>query len=220
MAIDDGFIAVDEYKLIHTRYDGPGPQNPDFDEVDKPRGSGIISRASWAFEILSSLCSLATLSSIIIILWMTNGKPVSDWTFRISLSATIAILSTISSAALMHNVSSFISQLKWLYFKKEPRRLHQFELFDEASRGPYGSIIFLFGVKWNLATIGAFITIFRLASSPLIQQAIQLKTQNAYLADEEATLGYAQMYMRDLRLDSNVSPCKFIPKLFVGSRSD
>jgi hypothetical protein len=36
----------------------------------------------------------------------------------------------------------------------------------------------LTGVKWNLATVGAVVTICRLSFAPLAQQVIEVKLQN------------------------------------------
>lgn len=71
---------------------------------------------------------------------------------------------------------------------------------------------FLSQVRWNLATIGAFITILRLGFSPLVQQTIQLESRNIDLPDEYATLGHTYQYMRVFSgiYTDNMSPCKYI----------
>jgi hypothetical protein len=217
MAIGEGAV-VYEHGLFPARYDDLKAADSRADHT-REEGSGSLSFTSWVPEILSCSCSLATLSSIVVILWKANGKPVPHWTLSISLSAIIAILSTVSAAAMMHNVSAFISQLKWLYFQRRPRTLYHLELFDEASRGPYGSMRFLCQVKWNLATIGAFITVLRLGFSPLVQQAIQLESQTVYLPDIQATLGHTHKYMRDFAgidtANMNTNRCKYISELSI-----
>ncbi|KAM5366792.1 hypothetical protein ACJZ2D_010332 [Fusarium nematophilum] len=75
----------------------------------------------------------------------------------------------------MHSISASICQLKWLHFKTFPQALFDLERFNEASRGPYGSIKFLIGVQWNLATVGVLVTILRLGFAPLAQQAVSLE---------------------------------------------
>ncbi|KAF4156963.1 hypothetical protein CNMCM6936_005807 [Aspergillus lentulus] len=102
-----------------------------------------------------------------------DNKPLSAWGARVSLSATISLLTTSYTAALMHGVSQFIGQLKWIHFKTGSRKLSDFGTFDEASRGGiWGSIMLLTTVKLNLATIGAFITIMRLTFAPFAQQVV------------------------------------------------
>jgi hypothetical protein len=75
-----------------------------------------------------------------------------------------------------------------------PRKLADFETFDEASRGVWGSILLLTTVKWNIATIGAFITILRLAFSPFAQQVVLIEQRNITSPSDTATLGYAHNY--------------------------
>ncbi|KAI5461888.1 hypothetical protein BGZ63DRAFT_454547 [Mariannaea sp. PMI_226] len=126
-----------------------------------------------------------------------DEKPLSSWSFPISINAIIATLTTACTSAIMHNVSAFISQLKWLHFKICPRQLYNLDRFDEASRGPYGSVIFIFRVRWNLATVGALITIFRLAFGPLVQQVVNLQPRDIVAFDSNATFGYAHAYARN-----------------------
>lgn len=104
-------VSVHEYKheLLRIRSDGLKASDPETDYVGEER-SGFASLTDWTLEILTCVCSLATLSSIIVILWKAHNKPVDHWPLPISLSATITTLSTISTAAMMHNVSAFISQ--------------------------------------------------------------------------------------------------------------
>ncbi|KAJ4118965.1 hypothetical protein NW768_010708 [Fusarium equiseti] len=130
-------------------------------------------------------------------------QPVSRWPFAISINAAVAILSTACTAAMMHNVSAFIGQLKWLYLKAGPRRLYSVQSFDEASRGPYGSILFLFKVSWNMATLGALITILRLGFAPLTQEVISLQPRPVYVPDQDAYFGFAHTYDRDGRVGHN-----------------
>lgn len=154
-------------------------------------------KEGWALEVLSSFASLILLGGIISIFCYMKDKPLSDWRFPISLNATISILTTACGAAIMHGVSTSISQLKWLHFASGHRKLFSLESFDEASRGPYGSIKFLFTIRWNLATIGALVTIFRLGLAPLAQQVVSLEPRDVVTPDGGATFGYAHAYDRN-----------------------
>ncbi|KAF5007531.1 hypothetical protein FDECE_6122 [Fusarium decemcellulare] len=159
---------------------------------------GIVSRSEWLLELGSLAASLALFVGIIIIFLNINNKPRSDWTFFISLNSVVSVLTTLCSALMMHGVSEFIGQLKWLHFKSRPRKLVNFEKFDEASRGPMGSFKFLYGVRLNLATVGALVTIARLAFSPLAQEVIDYPERMITKADDRATFGYAHEYNRNL----------------------
>ncbi|RSM14208.1 hypothetical protein CEP52_001449 [Fusarium oligoseptatum] len=158
----------------------------------------ILSKHEWGLEVVTSILSLAYLAGIAAIFVYMDDQPLSHWKFYISLNATISILTTALGAAMMHSVSRFISQLKWLYFKKRPRTLSNFQSFDEASRGVSGSTKFLFKVGWNLATLGALITILRLSLAALTQQVVEIGDRHVTTPDSNATFGYTHAYYRDL----------------------
>lgn len=155
-----------------------------------------FSEDAWGLEILSVSTSLILFIGMGVIFFTMQDKPVSRWPFGISINAAIAILSTACTAATMYNVSAFIGQLKWLYLKARPRQLDSVQVFDGASRGPYGSIIFLFKISWNMATLGAVITILRLGFSPMVQQVISLEPRQIPIPDKNVTFGFAHSYNR------------------------
>jgi hypothetical protein len=123
-----------------------------------------------------------------------DNKRLDAWNSRVSLNATVSILTTACTTALMHGVSTFIGQSKWLHFKKGPRNLAHLEIFDGASRGVWGSILLLAYIPWNLATIGALVSILRLGFSPFAQQVVLIEQRNVTTPDSSATFGYAHAY--------------------------
>jgi hypothetical protein len=155
----------------------------------------VYSRSEWLLETVTSIVSLATLVGIGSIFWFMDNQPLSSWPIPVSIGATISILTTTCTAALMYGVSQFIGQIKWLYFKTTPRKLAHLETFDEASRGGiWGCIMLLTTIKWNLATIGAFITILRLTFAPFAQQVVQFEQRDVITADQNVTFGYTHKY--------------------------
>jgi hypothetical protein len=158
----------------------------------------VYSPREWLFESISSILALIFLIGIVIIFWYMDNKPLSAWHGRVSLNATISILTTACTTALMHGVSTFIGQSKWLHFKNGPRKLADLETFDGASRGVWGSILLLTTVKWNIATIGALITILRLAFSPFAQQVVLIEQRPIIFSSDNATFGYAHNYSRSI----------------------
>jgi hypothetical protein len=155
----------------------------------------VYSPSEWLLETVTSLLSLAFLTCITCIFWSMDNKPLSAWTAPVSIGATISILTTACTAALMHGVSQFIGQIKWLHFKSRPRKLSHLETFNEASRGSiWGCIMLLTTIKWNLATIGAFVTILRLTFAPFAQQVVQFEPRDIISADDGVTFGYTHKY--------------------------
>lgn len=157
----------------------------------------------WLSESISSAVALGLVIAIGTIFWSMNNKPLHKWNSRISLNASISILTTAYAMALMHGVSTFIGQAKWLHFRDKPRKLADLETFDQASRGLWGSALLLTTVKWNLATIGAVITILRLSFAPFTQQVVLLEQRDvtSFIANM-ATFGYAHNYSRAALFDS------------------
>jgi hypothetical protein len=82
------------------------------------------------------------------------------------------VLSKIASAALILPISEAIGQLKWSWFHgKESKDAFDFEIFDKASRGAWGSILLLFRTRGkSLAALGALLTIMLLAIDTFFQQ--------------------------------------------------
>ncbi|KAF5560152.1 hypothetical protein FNAPI_4320 [Fusarium napiforme] len=157
-----------------------------------------FSTHGWGLELLTSFTTLVLFAGMVAIFCSMRDKPYSEWPLSISISTTIAILSTGCTAAMMHNVSAFIGQLKWLYFKQSSRSVYNIERFDEASRGPLGAMLLIFKVPWNLATLGGFITILRLGFSPLSQAVVSLEPRMVDVPSNDATFGYAHAYDRNM----------------------
>lgn len=127
----------------------------------------VYSPSKWLLEFTSSILALVLLIGIAIIFWYMDNKPLSAWRGRVSLNATISILTTACATALMHGVSAFISQSKWLYFKNESRKLVDFEIFDGASRGIWRAILLL----WSPSTVSTAI-----AANLVYRKGIKVQT--------------------------------------------
>ncbi|KAF1933737.1 uncharacterized protein M421DRAFT_52650 [Didymella exigua CBS 183.55] len=136
----------------------------------------------WVWEFGASIFSLGSLAAVVAVLAANEHKSLANWTFvfGISLNTLIAILSTLSRTALMVPVASCISQLKWIHLISASRPLCEVQVFEDASRGPWGS----FGLLWKLhvraklATWGCVITILTLAMGPFAQQLISYPLRN------------------------------------------
>jgi hypothetical protein len=78
------------------------------------------------------------------------------------------------SAALILPISEAIGQLKWTWFQGDTsKEMIDFEIFDKASRGAWGSFLLLFRTKGrSLAALGAALTLLLLATDTFFQQVI------------------------------------------------
>lgn len=127
----------------------------------------------WLLEIISWMISAACMGAIIIVLLKLKDKRIPPWPMGLTINTYVAILSKIAGAALILPVSEALGQLKWSWFQGDSKKMWDFEIFDNASRGPWGSFLLLIRTKLKaLAALGALITIFSLALDPFFQQLV------------------------------------------------
>jgi hypothetical protein len=103
----------------------------------------------WLWEILSWVLSASCMCAIALVLGLYNNRSLpSRWPMGISLNALISILSAIAKYGLTVPLQEAIGQLKWAWFRKgEPRKLIDLDRFDEASRGPWGSLALILRMR-------------------------------------------------------------------------
>jgi hypothetical protein len=131
----------------------------------------------WLLEIVSWIFSALCMGAVVVVLIYFKDEPLSDWTLadktHLTLNAYISILSKMAGAALVLPVSEAIGQLKWSWFQQNSKQMWDFEIFDNASRGPWGSLLLLIRTKGKvLAALGAMITLCMMALDPFFQQVV------------------------------------------------
>ncbi|PVH91780.1 hypothetical protein DM02DRAFT_479332, partial [Periconia macrospinosa] len=93
----------------------------------------------WAYEIISWSVSALCMAAIVAILVYCNNRILTEASLYLT---AISVLSKLASAALILPTSEALGQLKWNWFNGEKSKdIWDFEIFDKASRGPWGSII-------------------------------------------------------------------------------
>ncbi|KAL1596316.1 hypothetical protein SLS60_008961 [Paraconiothyrium brasiliense] len=129
----------------------------------------------WLIEIISWSLSAACMAGIGVMLIFYHDKAIPKWPLGLTLNAYISVLAKVASAALMLPVSEALGQLKWSWFQGDnSKKMWDFELFDSASRGPWGSFLLLVRTKGrSLAALGAAVTLFALALDPFFQQVVE-----------------------------------------------
>ena len=127
----------------------------------------------WLLEIISWWLSALCMAAIVGVLIYYRDKTLPRWPGGLTLNAFIATLSRISGAALILPVSEALGQLKWSWFQKDSKEMWDFEIFDNASRGPWGALLLLVRTKGRaLAAVGALVMLFSLALDPVFQQVV------------------------------------------------
>ncbi|KAK9422921.1 hypothetical protein SUNI508_04588 [Seiridium unicorne] len=127
-----------------------------------------------------------------------NNIPLQSWWLPIQPNSAIAILTTIGKAALTVPAAACISQLKWRHFLLQPRTLADLQLFDEASRGPWGSALLfcrLCSSPQVFVALGfAFVTIVALGIDAVAQQVLSFSLKETPLVNTTIEVGVANSY--------------------------
>ncbi|KAK4162908.1 hypothetical protein QBC43DRAFT_379646 [Cladorrhinum sp. PSN259] len=131
-------------------------------------------------EILAQLGGMGCLMAIIIILRRAEGRPPAELVWGITLNTLLAFLTSLTKVAFLVPVVEGLGQLKWLWFlSPKQRRLLDFQVFDDGTKGGIGTLRLLFSFKGFLASFGALIMLSGLFTSTLTQQAIAYKMADA-----------------------------------------
>lgn len=131
----------------------------------------------WLLELISWLFSAVCMAAVIAVLIYLKDDPLAKWSLAektgLTLNAYISVLSKMAGAALILPVSEALGQLKWSWFQQNSKQMWDFEIFDNASRGPWGSFLLLIRTKGKaLAALGAMITLCLMALDPFFQQVV------------------------------------------------
>ncbi len=166
--------------------------------VSSSRSHRSLTSWWWWWEILAMTLSMASMSLLAFLLSKINGTPLETWNLPIEPHTLIAILTTTGKTALLVPAASCISQLKWRHFTEKPRKLINFQIFDDASRGPWGSILLVwhmtFRARLLVAPGFALVTVLVLGIDPSAQQILKFPVRESPLRNVSVVLGTADMY--------------------------
>ena len=135
----------------------------------------------WAPELVSSCFSLAILAMLIAILRVYDGRGLDDLRLPswLTLNGLIAFIATLNRVALVAPIEATLSQESWLWFSSgrhvaNPQsRLVDLDISDKASRGAWGSLVFLFRGRGRwLSYLGSVIIIVSIFFGTFTQQVI------------------------------------------------
>ncbi len=78
---------------------------------------------------------------IVVMLARSDGNPPPSLPLGITLNTFVAFFTSLAKVAFMLPVVEGLGQLKWMWFtSSKARPLIDFQMFDEASRGGWGSL--------------------------------------------------------------------------------
>ncbi|KAK8030381.1 hypothetical protein PG990_000115 [Apiospora arundinis] len=156
----------------------------------------------WFYDFLAWLISFYCFAGIVVTLLLHRDQPIPEWPFDITINALVAALSTVMVSTLLVPVSNTIGQLKWSWIQEDHRKLEDIAIYDEASRGPWGSLVLLLkkGFRGPFAP-GALIMICALPMAPLLQQTTSVVLEKRPFADSVATLNALNWWAEGLRTE-------------------
>jgi len=104
-------------------------------------------RSTWLPEVVCCVVSIASLAALAALLRRYDGRGLRDWPLGVTLNTLVAFLAAIAQAALVVPVTEGLAQMKWNWFARQARPLADMQNFEDASRGPYGSVKLLWTTK-------------------------------------------------------------------------
>lgn len=123
----------------------------------------------WLIELASWTVSALCMGAIVGIYLRINGKSLGDSQVAINF---VNVLGKIAAAALIVPTSEALGQLKWHWFHNS-NAIWDFEIFDKASRGPWGAALLLYRTKGrSLAALGALLIVLLLVIDTFFQQVV------------------------------------------------
>lgn len=139
----------------------------------------------WLLELASCILSAVCMGAIVAIYLRINGQSMADHQSAIN---SVNVLGKIASATLIVPTSEALGQLKWHWFHSS-KAIWDFEIFDKASRGPWGAALLLYRTKGrSLAALGALLIVLLLAIDTFFQQVTDYSDQWAYEKDMSAQI--------------------------------
>lgn len=148
----------------------------------------------WFWEILAIFLSFACLGVVIWRLYTIDQKSYAPYeNTRPSPNTFVSIFVTAAKALAIFAVADGIGQLRWLYYRSQPKSLDALDAFESASRGVGGSLLFLLFILSDkskarlVASWGALIMVVALAMDPFAQEILTYPSRHVPLPQAESS---------------------------------
>ena len=136
-----------KHNLHNEILDRSRPVSRIWSESTREHVSWIQHVIPWATELVWCLLGIILLMALVMVLSTFNDKPLPDLPLGLTLNTIVAILATAIRAVTVFLIGQGISQAKWNQFVGVHKPLLNLHVFDEASRGPWGSLIMVVRTK-------------------------------------------------------------------------
>lgn len=122
-----------------------------------------------------------------------DRQPLHKWPYSIQLNTVLSTFGTVVKGFMLVPVCASLSQLKWLWYSRKHNPLQDFQIFDVASRGPWGAARLLVRLRfWHLASIGGVVTLLALTSDAIVQQSVSYPVLPVSKKSSAARVPYTQ----------------------------
>ncbi|KAJ6020974.1 hypothetical protein N7540_006478 [Penicillium herquei] len=175
--------------LTHMHQSDARDSSPKKPPLDNTKSWKRFWLDTWRFEIFAWAFSVACFIAICTLLKVYDNKVRPKLAYNLSFNAIISVLATGCKSGLVLVIGEAVCQLKWLHFRgPSQQRLSSMQDFDNASRGPLGSLNILIAHRaQSLVCLGAVVIVLLLAFEPFMQQVISYPVLPVILADGQAT---------------------------------
>lgn len=148
--------------------------------------------------MLASLLGAAAISAVVATLYQHQGRPLPEWPFEISVNAVLSVYSVVLKTSVAFVVDSCIGQLQWLWFRNS-RSLYDAVRYDEASRGPWGSVKLLGShtLSRPMTSFAAVLSILSIAVDPFFQQILSYRDCQVPVPSVRATIPRTSYFDKD-----------------------
>ncbi|KAF2098765.1 hypothetical protein NA57DRAFT_76004 [Rhizodiscina lignyota] len=134
----------------------------------------IFSWHGWLLECGSLFIAFASLAGLSGLLAYYDEKVEPKFSLDVTLNTLVSIVSTVFAFSLEAPVATMLGQMAWTLLKRRTRSLEEVCVYDDASRGPTGSIRLLIRTKFlHVSAIGAVVTLLTLFLDPFFQQTLK-----------------------------------------------
>ncbi|OAL31163.1 hypothetical protein AYO22_01196 [Fonsecaea multimorphosa] len=148
-----------------------------------------MSLDNWVWELSAALLCICILAAIAAILFVYDNRPIPDLPDGLTINAIVSLLAGFANAALLAVLASALRQEKWLWFIGKPRPLNTVDAFEEASRGPYGSLLLILSRRGSYrALVAALVTVLALGFEPFLQQVLNTVVRDNPVPSQPASI--------------------------------
>lgn len=195
-------------------------QQPEPDEGERPQESSIprvgtpieATHFWWYWDFAGATVAAICMVLVAVVLFEADEMALEAWPLAISPNTVVSVLTTVARTALLVPLGSSISQLKWRHILLQARPLEHLQLFDNASRGPWGSVLMIrhLLLQSKLACALALATILTLGISPSAQVILEYPLLYKELPHLDVAIGRADGYLSRGFLQRPNMDCKLL----------